>query len=75
MNVIEAHSEVESLMALIKKEFGDAIEMFVHTDACLDFSCNICTKDNCTVRKHIFNKKIDWTLENIIADKKHKLEQ
>lgn len=75
MNVIEAHSEVEALMALIKKEFGDAIEMFVHTDACLDFSCNICTKDNCTVRKHIFNKKIDWTLENIIADKKHKLEQ
>lgn len=75
MNVIEAHSEVEALMALIKKEFGDAIEMFVHTDACLDFSCNICTKKNCTVRKHIFNKKIDWTLENIIADKKHKLEQ
>ncbi|MEP7317325.1 MAG: cation diffusion facilitator family transporter [Panacibacter sp.] len=74
MNVIEAHSEVEALMALIKKEFGDSIEMFVHTDACLDFSCNICTKENCTVRKHAFNKKIDWTLENIIADKKHKLQ-
>ena len=75
MNVIEAHSEVEALMALIKKEFGDAIEMFVHTDACLDFSCNICIKENCTVRKHPFTKKINWTLENIIADKKHKLEQ
>ena len=74
MNVIEAHSEVEALMALIKKEFGDSIEMFVHTDACLDFSCNICTKENCKVRKHAFNKKIDWTLENIIADKKHKLQ-
>ena len=75
MNVIEAHSEVEELMGLIKKEFGDAIEMFVHTDACLDFSCNICTKENCTVRRHVFNKKIEWTLKNIIADKKHKLEQ
>ena len=75
MNVIEAHSEVEALMALIKKEFGDAIEMFVHTDACLYFSCNICIKENCTVRKHPFTKKINWTLENIIADKKHKLEQ
>ena len=74
MNVIEAHSEVEALMALIKKEFGDAIEMFVHTDACLYFSCNICIKENCTVRKHPFTKKINWTLENIIADKKHKLE-
>jgi len=74
MNVIEAHAEVEALMALIKKEFGDSIEMFVHTDACLDFSCNICTKENCTVRQHPFNKKIEWTLKNIIADKKHKLE-
>ncbi len=74
MNVIEAHAEVEALIALIKKEFGDSIEMFVHTDACLDFSCNICTKENCTVRQHPFNKKIEWTLKNIIADKKHKLE-
>lgn len=74
MNVIEAHAEVEALMALIKKEFDDAIEMFVHTDACLDFSCNICIKENCAVRKHTFNKKIEWTFENIIADKKHKLE-
>lgn len=74
MNVIEAHAEVEALMALIKKEFDDAIEMFVHTDACLDFSCNICIKENCAARKHTFNRKIEWTFENIIADKKHKLE-
>ncbi len=74
MNVFEAHDEVDALVSLIKNEFGDAIEMFVHTDPCLDFSCNICTKEYCNVRRHVFNAKIEWTLKNIIADKKHKLE-
>ena len=73
MNVIQAHKEVEELIALIKRQFGDVIEMFVHTDPCLDFSCNICTREDCGVRQHPFHTKIEWTLENIIADKKHKL--
>jgi len=73
MNIHEAHREIDMLIALIKKEFGDAIEMFVHTDGCLDFSCNICTKDDCTVRQHPFNRKIEWTLQNIISNKKHQL--
>jgi cation diffusion facilitator family transporter len=73
LNVKEAHSEIEELAALIKKEFGDAIEMFVHSDACMDFSCNICLKEGCSVRKHPFTKKIEWTLENVIPDKKHDL--
>jgi cation diffusion facilitator family transporter len=72
MNVIEAHAEVEALIALIKREFGDAIEMFVHTDACLETSCPICLKD-CNERKSAFDHQVNWTLENIIADKKHHL--
>lgn len=74
LNVVEAHAEVEALTALIKKEFGDAVEFFVHTDACLDFSCRICTKDDCTVRKHPFQQRMQWTLQNIISDKKHRVE-
>jgi hypothetical protein len=71
--VLEAHKEVEALIALIKKEFGDAIEMFVHTDACLEISCPICLKDNCNQRQFPFDHKVEWSLENIIADKKHQL--
>lgn len=71
LNVVEAHTEVEELARLIKKEFGDAIELFVHTDPCLDFSCPICTKDNCQVRKHPFQKRVEWTLKDIMTDKKH----
>lgn len=73
MNVIEAHAEVEALISLIKREFGDTIEMFVHTDACLEPSCPICLKENCYHRLHPFNHRVMWTLENIIADKKHHL--
>jgi cation diffusion facilitator family transporter len=73
LNVVEAHKEVEALIALIKKEFGDAIEMFVHTDACLEVSCPICLKDSCDKRLLSFNHKVDWSLQNIIADRKHQL--
>ena len=73
LNVVEAHKEVEALIALIKREFGDTIEMFVHTDACLEISCPICLKDNCNFRQHALGHQVKWTLENIIADKKHHL--
>jgi cation diffusion facilitator family transporter len=73
LNVLEAHGEVEALGSLIKKEFGDAIELFVHTDPCLDFSCPICTKEICNVRKNPLEKRIEWTLTDILSDKKHRL--
>jgi cation diffusion facilitator family transporter len=73
LNVIEAHDEVEELGNLIKREFGNVFELFVHTDPCLDFSCRICNKKECTVRRHAFEQQIPWTLENVLADKKHSL--
>ena len=71
LNVHEAHKEIDALSDLIKQEFGNAIELFVHTDGCLDFSCPICIKTNCTKRLHPFNKKIEWTLKNIVSNQKH----
>jgi divalent metal cation (Fe/Co/Zn/Cd) transporter len=73
LNVVEAHKEVEELGRLIKNEFGTVFELFVHTDPCLDFSCSICNKTDCTVRKRPFEKKVEWTLENVLKDKKHSL--
>ena len=73
LNVIEAHKEVEELGLLIKKEFGTVFELFVHTDPCLDFSCPICTNKDCQVRQQSFKKQVEWTLENVLRDKKHSL--
>jgi len=74
LTVFQAEDEVGSLIQSIKSEFGSAIEMFVHTDPCLDFSCNICTKSDCEVRQRPFAKQVQWTLENVITDHKHSLE-
>ena len=73
LKVHEAHIEMEALSDLVKRQFGDAVELFVHTDGCLDFSCKICTKKVCDVRKHPLEKKINWTIDNILQNQKHHL--
>jgi cation diffusion facilitator family transporter len=73
LNVQEAHAEIEALAALIRKEFGELLELFVHSDGCLYVQCPICIKANCSVRHHAFEKRIEWTLETVLKDKKHQL--
>jgi cation diffusion facilitator family transporter len=73
LNVHEAHKEIDALATLVKNEYGESVELFVHSDGCLDFSCSICTKSDCIVRKHAFEKKVEWTIENISSNIKHKL--
>jgi len=73
LNVHEAHREIDALASLVRTEFGDSLELFVHSDGCLDFSCKICSKAECPVRKNPFEQKIKWTMENVSSDKKHKL--
>ncbi len=57
----------------IRKEFGESLELFVHTDGCLYAQCPICIKNDCPVRQHNFEQRITWTLENISRNKKHEL--
>ena len=71
LNVHEAHAEMETLEKLIRNEFGETVELFVHTDGCEEFSCRICSKQNCVVRKHEFEKKITWTIKNISGNSRH----
>jgi cation diffusion facilitator family transporter len=74
LNIHEAHAEIDELAKLVRTEFGESLELFVHSDGCLDFSCNICSKKGCAERKHATEKKIEWTVENISSDKKHKVD-
>ena len=73
INVQEADAEIEALASLIRKEFGESLELFAHSDGCLYVQCPICIKSDCPVRHHSFEKRINWTLENILQDKKHQL--
>lgn len=71
LNVNEAHLEIDSLAASIKNQYGEAIELFVHADGCLESQCPICIKTDCPVRKHLFEKQIEWTLQNVVSNEKH----
>ena len=73
-NINEGHKEVDELEKIVKNNFGDSVELMVHTDGCLDFSCKICDKKDCAVRKHDFQQKIEWTIENVSIDCKHKID-
>ncbi len=72
-NVNEAHHEIDALSGLVRQQYGESVELFVHSDGCMEFSCAICSKDTCTVRQHAFEKKINWTMENISMNHKHTL--
>ena len=74
INVYEAHEEVDALGDLVRKEFGDSVELFVHSDGCQYYQCPICDKKDCPVRKHPFVKKLPWTRTNVLQDKKHSYE-
>ena len=73
LNVNEAHQVVEDFTTLIKNKFGASIEFFVHTDGCMPYSCPICSVENCKERKTPFEKKLNWTIENVLSDLKHQL--
>jgi cation diffusion facilitator family transporter len=73
LNVHEAHNEIDELSGLIRAEFGESLEIFVHADDCLDFSCSICLKTDCAVRKRPFEKKIEWTPGIITSNSKHRI--
>lgn len=74
LNLRESHIELDALGDLIKQEFGDTIEMFVHTDGCEPTGCPVCIKADCPVREHAFTKQIPWTLNNVVTNQRHNIE-
>lgn len=74
LNVHEAHTEHEKLTDLIRNQFGDSIEFFIHVDGCMPFCCEICNKQDCNERKSPFKQRVTWTVENIMNNEKHRLQ-
>lgn len=73
LNVLEAHDEVDALQQLIKSEFGDAIEFFVHTDGTYPVSCPVNFNADKKTNSTAIAEKNNWTLENILSDKRYGL--
>ncbi len=69
----ESHSQVDSVEQLIKKDFDREIEFFIHADPCVPpTSCSVCQIGNCKERKADFVKKVEWKIDNLLPDTKHK---
>lgn len=70
-DVKTADAEIHRLEDLIDKNFDNMMDVFIHIDACQYYQCRLCTKKNCDVRKHPFEQRLEWTIENAWEDAKH----
>ena len=73
-NVKQGHYEVKTLDNMVKDNFGESVELFVHMDDCLYAQCSICMKHDCPVRQQPFVHRLEWTTANILSNQKHTLE-
>lgn len=71
--VREAHHEIDTIEKIVQQKFGKSVEFFIHSDDCQPISCRVCSKHDCEKRINAFEKKIEWTIENIRKDEKHKI--
>lgn len=72
-NLEDTHREVISVEQIIKTHLHEDIEFFIHSDPCIPSSCAICSISGCTSRNATFEHKLEWTLKNLLPDKKHSI--
>lgn len=70
----EAHSEVTAIEDCFYENVPNYLEAFIHADPCLPASCPSCIKSDCPHRKAEFRHKLEWKLENVLANTKHTLQ-
>lgn len=69
--VLDAEREIHALEDLVKEKFGNRVEMFIHIDACMPYSCKLCALQDCQVRQTPFVRQITWDSHNVRTDAKH----
>lgn len=69
----EAHQEVDAFSRLANDNRENPVELFVHVDPCTPVSCPLCMKEDCAYRKHTFEKRVEWKLENVVVNQRHEV--
>ena len=68
----ETHSLVNDIEVMLRKNYPQELEIFIHADPCIAAdSCIICLKQDCAFRKKPFEKKMEWTPLLFSINKKH----
>lgn len=70
-NAMQVHDELKLVEESMKDIIPNNLETFIHADPCLPKSCKSCFKSDCQHRLFAFEKKIEWTLENVMKNEKH----
>ena len=73
LSVNEGHEILESMTTMLRIHFDDKVEFFIHIDGCVPTQCSLCSINACPERNAAFVKSLQWTHENIISNKKHRL--
>ncbi len=68
-----SHDELKNMENLIAREFHRKVELFIHPDPCLPFSCSLCKLKDCPERQKPFERQVEWTVENVMRNEKHQL--
>lgn len=67
----ETHEQVELFERVIEQKFEPETEFFIHADPCIEDSCKVCLISHCLHRKQAFQNKIEWNVDNVLANVKH----
>ena len=67
------HEHTKKLEHVLNLDVENHVEVFVHTDPCMEIPCNICSVKDCPVRRMPQVTQIKWTSENLMLNKKHQL--
>ncbi|MBZ0098440.1 MAG: cation diffusion facilitator family transporter [Taibaiella sp.] len=69
--VSDAEVEIHAVEDLISKHYSNKVELFIHIDACQDYSCKLCAMQECAHRKRPYTSQTAWNMDNVWADSKH----
>ena len=65
------HNEVHVFEDALKEASNSEVELFVHTDPCLNECCHYCRVADCPVRAFAFVRDVEWTAGNLPLNQKH----
>lgn len=70
----QSFQEVKAFERLMKAHTARPLELFVHIDPCdPPENCKLCPVESCPERQAPQEERLDWTLENIKENQKHRI--
>lgn len=69
--VADADKEIHQLEDLVRNNFENKVELFIHIDGCMPYQCKLCAVPECPVRQEALKQQLVWTIDNVWVDSKH----